>query len=172
MFLFETERLKVRFLTFNDLTAFVDLQSNPDVMKFTGTPAMSAEACEINLKELIEHCYDPSDGFQIWAVEFNSEMIGTCALIQNEKGNELGYRFRKKYWGQGFGSEITAALIEYALITLNQNSVWAEVDVDNKASVKILDRYLNRTEKIWNEQDKCWDYNYLLSKKEYEERRN
>lgn len=166
--IFVTERLKIRFLVLKDLNDFIDLQSNQNVMQYVGSPAMSADECEADLKRLIGLYTEPGNGFSVWGVYCQDELIGTCALIQNEKGNEIGYRLREKFWNQKFGSEITAGLLQYAFEHLNLESVWAEADVSNTASVKLLDKFMNRTDKVWNETDNCWDYKYLLTKAEYE----
>lgn len=162
--LFETERLSINLLSESDIDGFIDLQSNPNVMKFVGAPAMTVAECQADLKKVIGHYKDKSSGFCIWGVYLKKELIGTCAIISNKAGNEIGYRFREKFWGNGFGSELTKGLINYAFDILNMDALWAEVDVDNLASVKLLDKHMHRTDKVWNEHDNCWDYKYELTK--------
>lgn len=166
--IFKTDRLEVRHLVLSDIDNFIDLQSNPKVMHFVGSPAMSGQECEEDLQKLIRLYTEPGNGFRIWGVYFNAELIGTCALIQNEKGNEIGYRFREKFWKKGFGRELTAGLIDFVFTKLQLKDLWAEVDVENIGSVKIMDKFMKRIEKIWNETDNCWDYKYGLKKADYE----
>lgn len=166
--IFKTDRLEVRHLVLSDIDHFIDLQSNPKVMHFVGSPAMSGQECEEDLQKLIRLYTEPGNGFHIWGVYFNTELIGTCALIQNEKGNEIGYRFREKFWKKGFGSELTAGLIDFVFTKLQLKDLWAEVDVENIGSVKIMDKFMRRIEKVWNETDNCWDYKYDLKKADYE----
>ena len=166
--LFQTERLKVNYLNYRDLPYFQDMQTNPEVMKFVGAPAMTNKECEVDLQKVISF-YDKKNAyFNVWGVYLENEMIGTCAIIQNNEGNEIGYRFRQKFWARGFGKEITKGLLSYAFNKLNVGSVWAEVDISNLASVSILDQFLNRIDKQWNKSDNCWDYKYSLTKQEYE----
>ena len=170
--IFKTERLTIRNLILSDIDNFIDLQSNSKVMQFVGSPAMTVQECEDDLQKLIRLYTEPGNGFCVWGVYFNSEMIGTCAIIQNEDGNEIGYRFRERFWKQGFGNELTAGLVKFAFEDLNLKDLWAEADVSNLGSVKLLDRHMKRTEKVWNETDNCWDYKYQLSKEDYDKIRH
>lgn len=170
--LFKTERLEIGNLVLADLDHFIDLQSNPNVMQFVGAPAMSKDECETDLNKVIGLYSDSKNGFCIWGVYLNQELVGTCAIIQQDDANEIGYRFREKFWRQGFGSELTEGLIRYAFDDLQLNDLWAEVDVSNTGSVKLLDKYMHRIDKVWNESDNCWDYKYELKKEEYEKIRH
>ncbi|HUP11900.1 MAG TPA: GNAT family N-acetyltransferase, partial [Niastella sp.] len=51
---------------------------------------------------------------------------------------DLGYRFIKRYWGQGFASEAAAASLAYAFNVLGANEVYAHAHTENIASNKIL----------------------------------
>lgn len=166
--LFKTERLEIRKLVLADLDHFIDLQSNPNVMQFVGAPAMSKDECEADLIKVISLYAKSEKGFCIWGVYLNEELVGTCAIIQQDNANEIGYRLREKFWKQGFGGELTEGLIKYAFDDLQLNDLWAEADVSNIGSVKLLEKYMNRIDKVWNESDGCWDYKYELKKKEYE----
>ena len=170
--LFKTDRLEIRNLTLSDIDNFIDLQSNPNVMQYVGSPAMSKDECEADLQKLIRKYTEPGNGFCIYGVYLSNEMIGTCAVIQEPTGNEIGYRLRERFWGKGFGDELTKGLIKYSFEELKLNAIWAEADVENKRSVKLLDKYMIRKGQVWNETDNCFDYKYELSKGDYEKIRD
>lgn len=164
---FQTERLTVRDLTIDDFPAFFEMQGNPNVLRFTGTPPDDETSARSSLENCI-NCYSkPGNDFWVWAVERKSDgaMVGTAAIVG--KGHEIGYRFLEKFWGNGYASEICNPLIDHAFEVMDYPSVFAEVDVRNVASVKVLDRSkLNFVKQYFNEKDNCTDRLYRLSRKE------
>lgn len=61
--------------------------------------------------------------------------IGTCAII----GNEVGFRLDEPCWGQGYGKELYAALVDYCFKQRQLGYLLADVDAENIASVRILE---------------------------------
>jgi ribosomal-protein-alanine N-acetyltransferase len=163
--IYETERLYVRCLSNDDLPAFTDLQTNPKVAKYAMGKAQTTEEAKADLQKVLNH-YKAKDGFRVWAVcqKSTDEMVGTVAIISNDEGNEIGYRFRESYWGKGFGLEATQGLIHYAFETLKLPNLFAEVDERNPHSIAILDKTMNRIKSFWNERDQTQDLLYKLSK--------
>ena len=170
---FETDRLIISEISMDDIDAFYDLQSNLNVLKYVCAQPSSLEDCEKEIPELQATYLEEKGVLLVWAIhdKVNKEFIGTCAFIRKE-GNEIGYRLREKHWGKGYGSELTEGLIDFVFSEYEINDIWAEADVLNIASVKILDRVLINQGKRWNEKYNCWDYHYLLTREQYEEKRN
>lgn len=163
--IFETERLIIRQLTPNDLEGFHDMQGNPKVMRHVGGKAMSLEENQQDLQEVINAYTTPNNNFWVWAVvrKPDGELLGTCALIVNEeKEDEIGFRFREKFWGHGYGQEISSALIQYGLTKMQKKTIVAYVDKANLASVKILEKEMNFEKEFYNEQEKCVDRKYII----------
>ncbi|UKN01322.1 GNAT family N-acetyltransferase [Paracrocinitomix mangrovi] len=163
---FSTERLIARQLIHSDFPDFYDLQSNPKVMLYTGQEAMGLGECERDFYSVINRYSEVENKFWVWAVcsKESNELLGTAAILINQSGNEIGYRFREKHWGNGYGVEITKGLIDHAFSTLNLSSVYAEVDQRNAPSIKILDATMNKVKAFWNEESQTNDYYYELSK--------
>ena len=108
--IFNTRRLEVHYLKQDQLTAFHDLQSNPNVMRFTGQGVLDFQENTLDLKKVIGHYSEENNGFWIWGIFLKGEheLIGTCAIVtHSDEENEIGYRFREKYWGNAYGIEIT-----------------------------------------------------------------
>ena len=169
---FETDRLIAKELSKSNLSAFHDMQSSPNVMKYVGQKPMSEDESEANLDRLMDHYNNPESGFLVWGVfdKKSNELIGTAALIIEDDGQtaELGYRLREKFWRQGFGSEISAGLINHAFLSLKLEGIFAEVDQRNVASIHILDQTMKRIKAFWNEESSSDDYYYELNKADYE----
>lgn len=164
--IFETARLVIRPLTIDDLEEFHDMQSNPKVMQHVGGKALSWEENRQDLQEVIEAYAKPNNTFWVWAIMSKADqvLVGTCALVFNDKGeNEIGFRFREKFWGQGFGREVTEALLRYGLESMHLGSIVAYVDKENIASVKILEKCMNFNQEFYNEQEKCVDRKYIIA---------
>ena len=101
----------------------------------------------------------------IWAIceKGRDEMIGLCALLTNNEGDrELGYRFRVEYWGKGYGTEVTKGLIDFCFQNLKLDKITADVNIENIASAKILNKFLTPVREFFNERDNCIDRRYEL----------
>lgn len=142
--IFETKRLVVRKLTKDDFLPFHEMQNNPKVLKFVIGRGYTEEENRKQLVGCIDKYSIPDNDFWVWAIirKSDNEFIGTCAVIgdEDEKSNEIGYRFLEKYWGNGYGNEICNELLDYCIDILKMKSVFATVDVRNIGSVKILDK--------------------------------
>jgi RimJ/RimL family protein N-acetyltransferase len=162
--IFQTNRLEVHNLRNEHLSAFHDLQGNPNVMKFTGQSVFSPPESKANLEEVISRYIQKDNELWIWGVflKGQEELLGTCAIVIREGENEIGYRFREKYWGNGYGFEITQGLIKHAFDTMKLESLFADVDKLNTHSVKILEKCMKFESSFWNEQDKSTDRKYTL----------
>lgn len=163
--IFETERLLVRPLRPDDFPAFYDLQRNPNVLRYTGNPVQSEAENKARFDEIIGFYSKPGNRFWVWAVERKSDgiFLGTCALVN--EGNELGYRLREEFWGNGYGQEVANGLVDHALDIMGLTTIFAEADKDNIASVKILGRTKLQFEKeYFHEKDQCLVWRFKFEK--------
>jgi len=72
--------------------------------------------------------------------ETNS-FLGWCGLKYHEEGfTDIGFRFFKKYWGQGYATESAEAVIEYGFYSLNLEEIIGRSSQDNIASIKVLEK--------------------------------
>ncbi|MDI3319610.1 GNAT family N-acetyltransferase [Pinibacter soli] len=153
--LISTARLYFRQFREGDEQKLFDLNSDEEVVKFTGNASMKdlAEAHDV-LVNIILPQY--SMGFGRWAVyrKEDDAFLGWCGLKKVDDHNiDLGYRFFRKYWGKGYASEAAITALEYGFNKLNIDKVVAHAMVENKNSIKILDKFLQRT-KIIKEENK------------------
>jgi len=135
--IFETNRLRVRKLTFSDLNDFHKMQSDVDVMQYITGKSATFEESVSKLNEWIAR-YETKIMEWPYAVELveTGKFIGICGIIEN---NEIGYRFSKEYWYLGYGTELVEGLIQFSK-TLGLKNLLAEVIIENKGSYKILKR--------------------------------
>lgn len=138
--IFETDRLFLREFIIDDAIHFYDMNANNDVIKYTGDMAFSSvEEVQIFLSKYNQY---QLYGMGRWAVclKTNNEFIGWCGLKfhPDEKLVEVGYRFYKKYWRQGFATESARASINYGFETLKLKEIYAHAHIDNTASHKVI----------------------------------
>lgn len=85
-------------------------------------------------------------GFGLWAIikKDTNECIGDCGLTyQDFNGKEvleIGYHLQKKFWHQGFATEVAIACKEYAFNKLNANEVFSIIRDNNIPSQKVAIR--------------------------------
>ena len=137
----QTRRLILREFTLSDAQAMFDLNSDSEVIQHTGDNAFE------NVKEARDFLSSYSDydrnGFGRWAVISKStqEFLGWCGLKRNEEALvDLGYRFFKSQWNQGYATESSQACIEYGFHVLGLEQIIARVLPENKASVRVLEK--------------------------------
>ncbi|NND07627.1 MAG: GNAT family N-acetyltransferase [Saprospiraceae bacterium] len=157
--------MKIRNLIEDDLLAFVELQTDPVVMRYVGGPQSSEEAIS-DFRSCTEANQNSADDLWfIWAAESKEtdRFIGTVACVQGRDRNEIeiGFRLLPASWNQGIASELTPYLLQYALSELRAKQVMASVDADNEASVKVLDKWMNFVELVPNHEEGCLDRIYL-----------
>ncbi|MDH7461502.1 GNAT family N-acetyltransferase [Chitinophagaceae bacterium 26-R-25] len=150
---FSTARLYFRQFREGDEQILFDLNSDEEVVKFTGNASMKdlAEARDVLVNIILPQYLM---GFGRWAVyrKEDDAFLGWCGLKKVDD-IDLGYRFFRKYWGKGYASEAAIAALDYGFNKLNVDKVVAHAMVENKNSIKILDKFLQRT-KIIKEENK------------------
>ncbi len=116
----ETERLILREFIKEDADLLIDLDSDPDVMKFLtdGKPTPPEEVRNRMIPDLLRF-YDSYENLGFWAVieKETSHFLGWFLLRPAKdpsQGIELGYRFKKTAWGKGYATEGSRALLKRA----------------------------------------------------------
>ncbi len=143
----ETERLRLTQFEAEDWKLLLDLDSDPEVMRFISRGVPSSED---HVKKVIETILSYRERFKerlgiFKAIEKDSgEFMGWFHLrpgkneLDNLKSLELGYRLKKKFWGCGFATEGSRALIEKAFSDPATEEVWARTLKDNLSSQNIM----------------------------------
>jgi len=139
----ETDRLLFRRFTEDDAPLLYDLNLDPDVIRYTHDPLTDVEHARKVLKEVILPQYILYDHGR-WAVllRSGSEFIGWCGLKNLTETNEidLGYRFKKNFWGNGYATEAAQACIKYGFATLNVGRIVGRALPANLASIRVLEK--------------------------------
>jgi RimJ/RimL family protein N-acetyltransferase len=140
--LLETTRTYLRKLSANDAADFYALNQNPEVLKFTGDkPFESIESARVFLEDyVVSH----TNGLGRLAVinKQNEKFIGWCGLKYTSEKDEydIGFRFFKEYWNQGFATETALKCLEYGFKELKLKEIVGRAMVDNTASIRVLEK--------------------------------
>jgi len=143
----ETERLRLRRFTDDDVENLVELDGDPAVMKFIngGRPTPRAEIEDEVLPAFLGY-YERFEGYGFWAVvEKSTGRFLGWFHFRPAKGAppgeiELGYRLRRSAWGKGYATEGSRALIEKGFVELGVERVVAETMVVNVASRRVMEK--------------------------------
>ena len=139
--IFETPRLILRRFTEADAPLILQLNSDPEVVKYVHEPALETEeqARDIILN-IIQPQYKNNLGRWAMFTKAANEFIGWCGLKYRPEQDEidLGYRLVKNAWGKGFATEAAQHTLEYGFTKLNLKLITGKAHVENIASLKIL----------------------------------
>ena len=139
--LIETNRLRLRRLSPVDEPDLIALDSDPDVMRYVGSPA-GVKSPEVTVERVRQRIAADHGPLGFWRIEARGDgrFYGLAALIPMPTGTdvELAYRLARPAWGQGIASEAGAALVAYAARTLRLPRVVAVTYPENGASQRVL----------------------------------
>ncbi|MFK8057983.1 MAG: GNAT family N-acetyltransferase [Saprospiraceae bacterium] len=143
----ETERLILRDLEDYDVQGIFDLDSDPDVHEFLGKKPIQTLEEASKVISYVRNQY-AENGIGRWAIidKKTNDFIGWTGL-KYETGlrdgfnyYDLGYRLRKKYWGQGIATETSLESLKYGFETLKLKEIGAAADVNHAASNRVLQK--------------------------------
>jgi RimJ/RimL family protein N-acetyltransferase len=179
----ETERLLLRRFTAADADLLVELDGDPEVMRFIngGEPTSIEEVRSEILPRFLAY-YRRFSGYGFWAVieKSSGEFVGWFHFRPDEDASldepELGYRLRRSAWGKGYATEGSRALIEKGFTDLDVRRVVAETMTVNVASRRVMEKaglkFVRTFHQEWPhaiEGTEQGDVEYALTKEEWEQ---
>lgn len=183
----ETPRLVLRRFTEDDVDNLVDLDGDPEVMRFItgGRTTGQAEIRDEVLPAFLGY-YQRYPGYGFWATVERStgEFLGWFHLRPPPDGGvpdepELGYRLRRSAWGKGYAAEGSRALIDKAFADLGARRVFACTMVVNTASRRVMEKaglaYVRTFHADWPDKidgDEHGDVEYALLREDWEHARH
>jgi ribosomal-protein-alanine N-acetyltransferase len=139
--LLETPRLLLRKKVLEDAPFFLELNSDPEVTKYTGDAAFKNIEEAENIVRYVISQYE-KNGYGRWLVSLKEtgEPLGWCGLKYHDYSGDtdLGYRFMKQHWGKGYATEAGSACLDYGFKQLGLKRIIGRADVNNLASIEVL----------------------------------
>lgn len=138
----ETPRLVLREMTPEDAAHAFLLNSDPEVLRYTGDePFESVEEAREFLQKYESY---KKYGFGRWAVILREtgEYLGWCGLKYTPELDEydIGYRLMKKFWGSGYATEAAKACLELGFEQLDMPAIVGRVMPENTPSIRVLEK--------------------------------
>ena len=139
----ETDRLRLRRLRPADEARLIALDSDPDVMRYIGSPA-GVRSPDETLDRVRQRIADDHGACGWWLIEGKDDRRchGLALLLPMPDGDdiELGYRLARESWGKGLATEAASALADYAFGRLGLPRLVAVVYPENRASRRVLEK--------------------------------
>ena len=141
----ESDRLLIRPYQLGDEQAIYEMNSDPEVQKYTGDKMIhSVEEAKNILVNVILKDYE-KHGYGRLAVIYkpDNKLIGFTgfkSLPEMNGETDLGYRFIPEYWGKGIATESAIMSLKYGFEDLGLKTIYAFAEPDNIASVKIIQK--------------------------------
>ena len=143
----ETDRLILRRFTEQDVDNLVDLDSDPEVMRFiTGGPPTPREVLADDHIPHYLNYYERFEGYGFWVVIERStgDFLGWFHLRpmsgEPQDEPELGYRLKQSAWGKGYATEGSRALVDKAFLELGAQRVYANTYSEHVASRRVMEK--------------------------------
>lgn len=138
-----SERLSLRRITRDDLDLLVRLHDDPRVMRYAGG-VLDRAGSEALLQSRILDGYAQHPGLGVWATI--ERATGDCVGIHNlnplygQRDIQVGYMLYPEYWGLGYATEMTVALLRHGFTALGLPRIVAITGLPNYASQHVLQK--------------------------------
>jgi RimJ/RimL family protein N-acetyltransferase len=142
----KSTRLLLTEITWGDLEDIHTLHSIPEVDEFNtlGIPKDIEETREVIQPIIDEQLLTKRHHFS-WKIETLSpvKFIGLAGMVLSASKysqGEIYYKFLPSFWGKGYATEVSKALINSGFEDFKLHRISAGVATENKKSIKILEK--------------------------------
>ena len=144
-YVIETDRLLLRPLTAADAEAEFVWLSDPEVNRFMPYNLYTSVEQAREWLRTVEQCQDEyhfgfvrrEDGLLVGAGSIGPKDGRPYALAE---GWEFGYNLRRDCWNQGYATEATRAMIDFAHREFGVNTFYANHAIANPASGRVMEK--------------------------------
>ncbi len=150
-----TERLHLRLAELSDGPEIFYLRSNENLMRYLDRAPLKDL---LEAEQLISRIREDAKNNQglNWVINLKPEtqVIGTIGFWKFDFPNfraEIGYMLHPEHQGKGLMSEAMKSVLEYGFHTIGLHSVEANVNPENEASIRLLERHGFRQEAYFRE---------------------
>lgn len=140
----KTKRLHIRNLQLTDLDNFHRYRSNTEVTQYQGFDVMDKKECEVFIKSQKDKLFGKKGEWVQYGIEDQSshQLIGDCAIkLQEEDPRiaEIGITISHLEQKKGFAKEAMLGILSYLFEEKKLHRVKEIVDVENTASIKLME---------------------------------
>lgn len=139
----ESDRLRLRRFTANDLDLLASLLGDATVARHLGGPRDRA-GTEQTLRTRALDYYERFPGLGMWMTEERAtgRAVGFHVLnhVQGEADIQVGYALFQDAWGRGYATEMAVRLMRYGFDDMALPQIVAITNLDNVASQRVLEK--------------------------------
>ena len=168
-----TARLALREFVPSDFAAVYAYSSDPRVTRYLFFGPRDEDGTAEYLDGLLASQRErPRTRFELAVEEpASGRVIGACDLSLIERNVvDLGYMLGAQDWGKGYATEIALALIDAAFFDLRAHRVISTVDINNGASIRVLEKIGMRWEAVFRKhrraKNRWWDCHLFVLPRE------
>lgn len=136
----ETARLVLRELTSEDAEMCFSLNSDPEVIRYTGDTSFDSVLEAQRFLNNYDHYR--KYGMGRWGVirKEDTAFLGWCGLKYSPDVDEydIGFRFFKAYWNKGFATEAAKACVDLGFDKFKLNMIVGRAMKVNAPSIRVL----------------------------------
>ena len=139
----DSPRMVLRKITTDDYDDYAQWYQNKKITAYITGQALTEEETRSRFKQVLEdnNAHDQLGWFAALNRD-NSQFIGIGKLVLQNKGLvEIGYGLIPELWGAGYGTEMTACLLDHAEQFHFIKTITAIAFPLNEASIKILEKF-------------------------------
>ena len=139
----ETPRLSLRRPTLDDAAAIFHLQSDAEVGRYFGRPTPTRQQTDEKLALIDTGIREHTSIVWVLSPRGARELWGTAGFWRWNKEHhnaELGYALLPAHWGGGLMAEALRAILAFGFARLALHRAEANVDPDNAASRRVLEK--------------------------------
>jgi len=138
----ESDRIYLRETSEVDAEDFYNLNSDPEVIKYTGDDAFEGVEATRDFLSKYDHFQKYKMGRWAVVLKENEQILGWCGLKFHPEEDfvDLGFRIFQDQWGKGYATEASKLSLDYGFQLLGLESVVGRADVRNEASIRVLEK--------------------------------
>lgn len=135
-----TANLKLRPSVSSDQQDFIDLERDPEVMRFLNGGAVDHEKTD---PEKVTFLMPRGNEPDVWTVQRIDDGVFVgwfCLASEGDAVGEIGYRLRRDAWGKGYASEAALKLVGWAFEATNVEKIVACTMATNIGSRRVMEK--------------------------------
>jgi RimJ/RimL family protein N-acetyltransferase len=143
------ERVVLREFTLDDVDAMYAYLSDDEVFRHISWEQPTLDETTDSVREAMEAARTvPRRDYELAVtLRDTGEVVGQVTLKTDryiprirQRTSELGYMLRRDWWGRGIATEAAHLLLDFAFGELGLHRVFAVVDEDNPASIRVVEK--------------------------------
>lgn len=141
----KTTRLLLRDFEAEDWQAVQEYAADAEAVRYRPFGPCTDEETRALIDEVAQQIHQPQRTLYDLAIILaaDNRLIGGCdigLLASHPREAAIGYGLSRAYWGQGYMTEAANALLEFGFTELKAERISADVEPDNAASVRVLEK--------------------------------